>query len=82
MAANEAHAAKDRALADVSGLKLLAEKEHAGFDEEWRQLTRLIEDDRQARQLWRQRQPQSKPVALRALCQRRQRACGADSLLR
>lgn len=45
-AANEAHAAKEKALAEVSALKLAAEREHATFEEEWRQLTHLIEEDR------------------------------------
>jgi hypothetical protein len=45
-AANEAHAAKEKAQAEASALKLTAEKEHAAFEEEWRQLTRLIEDNK------------------------------------
>lgn len=45
-AANEANAAKDKALGEASTLKLAAEREHAAFEEEWRQLTHLIEDDR------------------------------------
>jgi hypothetical protein len=45
-AANEANAAKEKALAEASTLKLAAEREHAAFEEEWRQLTHLIEDDR------------------------------------
>ena len=50
-AANEANAAKDKALAEASALKLAAEREHAAFEEEWRQLTHLIEDDR-CRRCW------------------------------
>lgn len=45
-AANEAHIAKEKALAEVQALKLHAEKEHAQFEEEWKQLTHIIEDDR------------------------------------
>lgn len=45
-ASNEAYAAKEKALAEVSALKLTAEKEHASFEDEWRQLTQLIEEDR------------------------------------
>lgn len=45
-AANEANTAKEKALADVSALKLEAERQHAAFEEEWKQLTRFIEDDR------------------------------------
>jgi hypothetical protein len=45
-AANEANTAKEKALAEASALKLAAEREHAAFEEEWRQLTHLIEDDR------------------------------------
>lgn len=48
-AANEANAAKDKALGEASALKLAAEREHAAFEEEWRQLTHLIEDDRSVR---------------------------------
>lgn len=47
-AANEANTAKEKALAEASALKLAAEREHAAFEEEWRQLTHLIEDDRYA----------------------------------
>jgi translation initiation factor IF-3 len=45
-AANGANTAKEKALADVSALKLEAERQHAAFEEEWKQLTRFIEDDR------------------------------------
>lgn len=45
-AVNEAHTAKEKALSEVTALKLAAEKEHAAFEEEWRQLTHIIEDDR------------------------------------
>lgn len=45
-AVNEAHTAKEKALSEVAALKLAAEKEHAAFEEEWRQLTHIIEDDR------------------------------------
>jgi hypothetical protein len=48
-AANEAHVAKEKALSEVAALKLAAEKEHAAFEEEWRQLSHIIEDDRCAR---------------------------------
>lgn len=45
-AANEAHVAKEKALSEVQALKLAAEKEHAAFEEEWRQLSHIIEEDR------------------------------------
>jgi hypothetical protein len=45
-AANVAHTAKEKALAEVAALKLQAEKDHASFEEEWRQLTHIIEEDR------------------------------------
>jgi hypothetical protein len=44
--ARQANAAKDKALAEVQALKLQAEREHASFEEEFRQLTQIIEDDR------------------------------------
>ncbi|KAF8055922.1 ODA1 [Scenedesmus sp. PABB004] len=53
-AANEAHVGKDKALAEVAALKLAAEKEHAAFEEEWRQLSHIIEDDRRGREAARQ----------------------------
>uniref|UniRef100_A0A383V6K0 ODAD1 central coiled coil region domain-containing protein n=1 Tax=Tetradesmus obliquus TaxID=3088 RepID=A0A383V6K0_TETOB len=53
-AANEAHAAKEKALSEVAVLKLAAEKEHAAFEEEWRQLSHIIEHDRRAREAARQ----------------------------
>ncbi|GBF94682.1 flagellar outer dynein arm-docking complex [Raphidocelis subcapitata] len=52
-AANEAHAAKERALAEAQSLKLQAEREHAAFEEEFRQLTNIIEDDRRQRDMAR-----------------------------
>ena len=42
----QAHAAKEKALGEVAALKLQAEREHAAFEEEFRQLTAVIEDDR------------------------------------
>jgi hypothetical protein len=45
-ASNEAHAAKEKALSEIQSLKLQAEREHATFEEEFRQLTQIIEDDR------------------------------------
>jgi hypothetical protein len=45
-AANEAHVAKEKALSEVAALKLAAEKEHAAFEEEWRQLSHIVENDR------------------------------------
>eukprot|EP00879_Flechtneria_rotunda_P012214 GHRR01012756.1.p1 GENE.GHRR01012756.1~~GHRR01012756.1.p1 ORF type:complete len:569 (+),score=227.55 GHRR01012756.1:229-1935(+) len=51
---NDAHIAKEKALSEVNALKLAAEKEHAAFEEEWRQLTHIIDDDRRAREVARQ----------------------------
>jgi hypothetical protein len=45
-AASDAYTAKDKALSEVAALKLAAEKEHAAFEEEWRQLSHIIEEDR------------------------------------
>ncbi|KAI8473807.1 MAG: outer dynein arm docking complex protein ODA1 [Monoraphidium minutum] len=48
-----AHAAKERALSEIQSLKLQAEREHAAFEEEFRGLTQIIEDDRRARDIAR-----------------------------
>ncbi len=45
-AANEAHAAKEKALAEAGALKMAAEREHQACEEEWKELTHIIEDDR------------------------------------
>ena len=45
-AALQAHNHKEKALSEVQALKLQAEREHANCEEEWRQLTAIIEDDK------------------------------------
>jgi hypothetical protein len=42
----QAHAAKEEALSETQALKLQAEREHAQLEEEFGQLTQIIEDDR------------------------------------
>lgn len=65
-AANEANTAKEKALAEASALKLAAEREHAAFEEEWRQLTHLIEDDRCVLEcVWQAHPVRSCPTAAR-----------------
>ena len=43
---------KEKALAEIQALKLQAEREHAAFEEEFRQLTQIIEDDRRWGRRW------------------------------
>ena len=45
-AANEAYAARDQAQEEMSRLKKRADEEQAAFEEEWKQLGALIEEDR------------------------------------
>ena len=44
--ANVAYEARDRAQAEISGLKASAEKEQAEFEHEWKELGRKLEEDR------------------------------------
>lgn len=41
--------AKEKAIQEMGVLMGQAEKEQAGFEEEWRQLTQIIEDDKRER---------------------------------
>jgi hypothetical protein len=40
---------KEKAIAEMGVLMAQAEKEQAGFEEEWRQLTQIIEDNKRER---------------------------------
>ena len=44
--ANVAYEARDRAQAEISGLKASAEKEQGEFEHEWKELGRKLEEDR------------------------------------
>lgn len=48
--ANAAFESKERAIMDMNKLKIEAEKEQQGFEEEWRLLTGVIEDDKRERE--------------------------------
>jgi len=48
--ANQIFEAKEKAIAEMGQLMAQAEKEQAGFEEEWRQLTQIIEDDKRERE--------------------------------
>eukprot|EP00955_Chlamydomonas_euryale_P076567 362716-Chlamydomonas_euryale.AAC.3 len=54
--ANVAFEAKEKAVAEMNVLKLQAEKEMSSFEEEWRQLTSIIEEDKRERERQRQRE--------------------------
>ena len=47
--ASIAFEAKEKAIAEMNQLKVLADKEQQGFEEEWKQLTAIIEDDKRER---------------------------------
>ncbi|KAF5831032.1 hypothetical protein DUNSADRAFT_13682 [Dunaliella salina] len=47
--ANQIFEAKEKAIAEMGQLMAQAEKEQAGFEDEWRQLTQIIEDDKRER---------------------------------
>jgi chromosome segregation ATPase len=47
--ASQVFDAKEKAIAEMGVLVGQAEKEQAGFEEEWRQLTQIIEDDKRER---------------------------------
>lgn len=48
--ANAAFEAKEKAVSEMNSVKLSADKEQAGFQEEWRQLTAIIEDEKRERE--------------------------------
>merc|ERR1712084_17207 len=53
--ANAAHEARDSAQAQMAALKQQADKEHAEFEKEWRELGRLIENDKRMKEFMRQK---------------------------
>jgi len=48
--ANIAYEARDQAQAEMAALKAQAEKEEAAFEAEWKELTRMIEEDRKKKE--------------------------------
>lgn len=52
---NDAYAARDKAQAEMIALKTEADKEQTKFEEEWSALGQLIDDDRKARDLMKQK---------------------------
>jgi len=55
-ATNAAFETRERCIADMAALKAQADKEQAAFEEEWKRLGALIDDDRRMRELQRQRE--------------------------
>merc|ERR1711988_1442509 len=53
--ANAAYEARDSAQAQMAALKQQADKEHAEFEKEWRELGKLIENDKKMKEFMRQR---------------------------
>merc|ERR1740122_694448 len=53
--ANAAYEARDSARAQMAALKQQADKEHAEFEKEWRELGRLIENDKKMKEFMRQK---------------------------
>mmetsp|Transcript_125843 Transcript_125843/g.218023 ORF Transcript_125843/g.218023 Transcript_125843/m.218023 type:complete len:550 (+) Transcript_125843:81-1730(+) len=53
--ANAAYTARDEAQAQMAALKQQADKEHAEFEKEWRELGRLIENDKKMKEFMRQK---------------------------
>lgn len=51
--ANAAYEARDTAQAQMAALKQQADKEHAEFEKEWRELGRLIENDKRMKEFMR-----------------------------
>jgi len=51
--ANAAYEARDSAQAQMASLKQQADKEHAEFEKEWRELGRLIENDKRMKEFMR-----------------------------
>eukprot|EP00930_Biecheleria_cincta_P051059 TRINITY_DN3621_c0_g1_i1.p1 TRINITY_DN3621_c0_g1~~TRINITY_DN3621_c0_g1_i1.p1 ORF type:complete len:572 (+),score=163.73 TRINITY_DN3621_c0_g1_i1:194-1909(+) len=51
--ANDAYEARDTAQAQMAALKQQADKEHAEFEKEWRELGRLIENDKRMKEFMR-----------------------------
>jgi chromosome segregation ATPase len=57
--ANAAYEARDSAQAQMASLKQQADKEHAEFEKEWRELGRLIENDKRMKEFMRTKAKQS-----------------------
>merc|ERR1711967_151203 len=55
MGANAAYEARDSAQAQMAALKQQAYKEHAEFEKEWRELGKLIENDKKMKEFMRQK---------------------------
>lgn len=53
--ANAAYEARDSAQAQMAALKQQADKEHAEFEKEWRELGKLIENDKKMKDFMRQK---------------------------
>jgi chromosome segregation ATPase len=56
--ANAAYEARDSAQAQMAALKQQADKEHQEFEKEWKELGRLIENDKKMKEFMRQRHKQ------------------------
>jgi len=54
--ANAAYEARDAAQAQMTSLKQQADKEHGEFEKEWKELGRLIENDRKMKDFMRQKE--------------------------
>jgi len=52
---DRAYEARDRAVAEMAKLKMQADKEQASFENEWRELGKLIEHDRKMKEFMRNR---------------------------
>merc|ERR1719265_2226784 len=53
--ANAAYEARDSAQAQMAALKQQADKEHAEFEKEWRELGKLIENDKKMKEFMREK---------------------------
>merc|ERR1712178_172478 len=53
--ANAAYEARDQAQAQMAALKQQADKEHAEFEKEWRELGKLIENDKKMKEFMREK---------------------------
>merc|ERR1719390_603763 len=54
--ANAAYEARDSAQAQMAALKQQADKEHQEFEKEWKELGRLIENDKKMKEFMRQKE--------------------------
>ena len=63
--ANAAYEARDQAQAQMAALKQQADKEHAEFEKEWRELGRLIENDKKMKEFMRQKERRRLEESLR-----------------